>query len=277
MHRAKSGFTLVELLVVITVIGVLIAMLIPAINMIREQSRQTVCRNNQKQLGVAILAYEQGKQKLPGVLDVIPGTTPVTYTWLEAILPNLEHQDYWEYIRSNNVAAIAALRVTVATCPIDPYLSDPTSTNGQALLSYGVSDQFFVDKRPMYNNPHGPPTDRKGQPAAEANSTNLKTRPLTGFPFGQTVTSAQTIMLGERTVPDTNAAVSGSRAGKWTDTTANAWKSLTFPWQAGPVPITPAVMASTHGSSRPNTVGTVVVVTYFDGHGMILPAETTFP
>ena len=62
----RPAFTLVELLVVITIIGMLMALLMPAISAAREQARRTQCMNNQKQLGIAMLAYEGSHKSFPG-------------------------------------------------------------------------------------------------------------------------------------------------------------------------------------------------------------------
>ena len=158
MHRTKHGFTLVELLVVITIIGMLIALLIPAVNMLRERGRVTSCLNNQHQLAVAILNYESGKRRLPGLMNQIPGG--MQYTWVEALFPNLERNDLWNEISSNSgvlslsSTASPTFRVAITICPDDQAVIDPTSLNAQALLSYAVNDQFFHGRSPA--PPRGP-------------------------------------------------------------------------------------------------------------------------
>ena len=64
-HRRRVGFTLVELLVVIAIIGVLVALLLPAVQAAREAARRTQCLNNIRQLGIAMHLYHDAHQQFP--------------------------------------------------------------------------------------------------------------------------------------------------------------------------------------------------------------------
>jgi len=85
MGATKRGFTLVELLVVIAIIGVLVALLLPAVQSARESSRRARCSNNLRQMGIAIHNYEDTWKAMP------PGAYHAVFgTWLLHILPYME-------------------------------------------------------------------------------------------------------------------------------------------------------------------------------------------
>ena len=79
-RQSERAFTLVELLVVIAIIGILVALLLPAVQAAREAARRTQCGNNLRQVGLAILNYESTNHKLPpgGFNDVSAYTD---YSW----------------------------------------------------------------------------------------------------------------------------------------------------------------------------------------------------
>jgi prepilin-type N-terminal cleavage/methylation domain-containing protein len=76
---ARRAFTLVELLVVIAIIGVLVALLLPAVLAAREAGRRVACTNNQRQIALAVLEYEEARGELPGAGSYAPAEVAVTF------------------------------------------------------------------------------------------------------------------------------------------------------------------------------------------------------
>lgn len=74
-RKASAGFTLIELLVVIAIIGIMMAMLMPAVQMVREAARRTSCANNLRQVGIAVHNYESALRKLPAA-SLFPTNDP---------------------------------------------------------------------------------------------------------------------------------------------------------------------------------------------------------
>jgi prepilin-type N-terminal cleavage/methylation domain-containing protein len=95
-RRSRSqAFTLVELLVVIAIIGVLVALLLPAVQAARESARRTQCANNLKQMGIALHNYHDTFQKFPfGWSDRGAG-------WTTMILPQIEQKPLWDTLGFN--------------------------------------------------------------------------------------------------------------------------------------------------------------------------------
>ncbi len=88
--RKKHGFTLVELLVVIAIIGILIALLLPAVQAAREAARRTQCTNNQKQLALALHAHHDSKGAFPLGMEMSPGLNTTVATFFVRLLPYAE-------------------------------------------------------------------------------------------------------------------------------------------------------------------------------------------
>ncbi|MCG2685419.1 MAG: DUF1559 domain-containing protein, partial [Planctomycetales bacterium] len=87
-NQKSTAFTLVELLVVITIIGILIALLLPAVQAAREAARQVQCINNLKQIGLAIHGFHEAKGALP------PTRSSCSHsTWAAEIWPFIEGQN----------------------------------------------------------------------------------------------------------------------------------------------------------------------------------------
>jgi len=92
MARRSSGFTLVELLVVIAIIGILISLLLPAVQMAREAARRTSCQNNLKQVGLALHNYHD-------TLRAFPPSSARGHSWVPFLLPYVEQENLYRQYR----------------------------------------------------------------------------------------------------------------------------------------------------------------------------------
>jgi prepilin-type N-terminal cleavage/methylation domain-containing protein len=100
LKRGRSAFTLVELLVVIAIIGILVALLLPAIQAAREAARRTQCTNNLKQLALACHNHHDTHGELPySTYDGQYNTNSRGYSWIAHILPHIEQQALYDGIK----------------------------------------------------------------------------------------------------------------------------------------------------------------------------------
>jgi prepilin-type N-terminal cleavage/methylation domain-containing protein/prepilin-type processing-associated H-X9-DG protein len=125
--RFRRGFTLVELLVVIAIVGVLVALLLPAIQAAREAARGSQCKNNLKQLGIALHNYHDCVGRLPpGWLANKPEGVP-GWGWSSFLLPYLEQRNLDDMIKRHLPIADAANQqqretsVASLLCGSDPH------------------------------------------------------------------------------------------------------------------------------------------------------------
>ncbi len=169
MSRKHNAFTLVELLVVIAIIGVLVALLLPAIQAAREAARRTQCVNNLKQIGLVIQNYHDAKKVVPVSARPVGLTTAPRIAAITHMLPYFEQAQLrqqfnlalnWGHLDNRTVVNTA---IPTLICPSDPEdpsrldglpevspweqtISSPTSYSPTVWVDKRLADEGLVDK-----------------------------------------------------------------------------------------------------------------------------------
>ncbi|MGE0609720.1 MAG: DUF1559 domain-containing protein [Pirellulales bacterium] len=106
--RRRSGFTLIELLVVIAIIGMLIALLLPAVQAARGAARRTKCKNNLRQLGIAVHNFERNNGSMPPYFWYHPNHGNTFGSWFVYLTPYVEANGAWEAITHSQTTNLGA-------------------------------------------------------------------------------------------------------------------------------------------------------------------------
>jgi prepilin-type N-terminal cleavage/methylation domain-containing protein len=137
MPRRRHAFTLIELLVVIAIIAVLVGLLLPAVQKVREAANRAKCLNNLKQMGLALHNYESTNQKFPPA-GIYPTAATTADVWSvhARILPYIEQANLYQQVDFTQPAnvqdAVTRQRIPIYVCPseVNDMMKPATSTTG---------------------------------------------------------------------------------------------------------------------------------------------------
>ncbi len=138
--KRAGGFTLIELLVVLAIIGLLVALLLPAIQAARESSRRLKCQDNLHQLGVAMQNFHSARGHFPPAF-----LKPGNWGWEVWLLPYLEERELYRSLDPLNATIAVGPNTTrslaILICPTDPSGKINSFYSGYAKSNYAVSEQ----------------------------------------------------------------------------------------------------------------------------------------
>jgi prepilin-type N-terminal cleavage/methylation domain-containing protein len=269
MLRKRSGFTLIELLVVIAIIAILIALLVPAVQKVREAAAKTQCVNNMKQWGLAAQSYHDAYKHFPPALGYNAPTLQPGVAYGNAIFHMLAYIDQGNLYNSSyaSLAATATIptagsyyypgnnnvysQVLVALlCPSNPAATPPTvSWNGS---TWGVSCYAF--NALIFCGENG--ITMANPPVADGNTPNPQSfRTMVQITDG----TSNTILMTERYPVCTNAT--WAAGGSYWAICAYPGQTLPAPMSfptVAPVPVYPGIAVSIFSTQLGN-VGTTAI------------------
>jgi len=270
-RHARRAFTLVELLVVITIIGMLMAMLMPAVQAAREAARRAQCSNNQKQISLAMMNYEAARGRFPSLRNSLGSSGNVYWvSWFAVLLPYMDRADLWTVWKntatsgSNPTSSSTCTRyLRITWCPSDPPAS---TTSTDTPCSYTANGLVIRDAGYLVNN-------QAAFPSIGLNYVNMHDG------------TATTLLVSENMRDDLYASGNGTYG--WMDTT-QAYVTFGYAGQTlsssnphystfvscYPNGMSPAMTAGGSTSFNVNSNhGSGVVAAYCDGHVAFLRSD----
>jgi hypothetical protein len=293
MHRRKTGLTLIEVLVILFIVGIVIALLVCALQEGRESSRRISCLSNHCQIGIAMMSYEESQGYFPGYVNEIKGMLnnqkkQRKVSWYIVLLPHLDRMDLyqkWQDVSIPNTDPdnplpgdssaqnnpIPGIFDSLVSCPSNPPLDHPTA----AWLAYRANtgrklpNTFSPDPPDQRIPAQGVCTDQFPDPGdKQENIMRVGTKYISSKD-GNCVT----LLLGEKSSsknpPSHWSPVDTPPKGQWSETNGINADALGFNWLGFDALNPPSSTAKVWDKINSNHPGGAVV-TFCDSHSLFL-------